>query len=190
MTSKNWGSYVKLLFFIALFVFEYLIATKCNNRQIMIINYIMLAVNILITLRLVINKNADRFRTFIIKIFKNIAGNIYGIVAIIYFTTHIDWIINTLRESYDDACLLIYVCLYINFLFFPYLMLTLLTLNKKITKPNANSRKVLITSLSIFDRTRNAEGVLTDREKDILEIIKNKKDFHDWDISVNWKPVF
>ncbi len=191
MNKKRFSHLLKALLFILLFIIEYYIITSENNEQLIMINCILLAINLCMLTLLIILKKADHFSAAIFKIFKNIAGNILGIIAIIYFTTHIGWIFTALRDSYttDKEHLLSQFALYLNFLFFPYLFLTFF-LKKRKEEVSPKNRKVLITSLSIFDYNRNAEGELSPQEKKVLNIIKDNKSYLTWGRDVNWQPVF
>ncbi len=191
MNKKNISHLLKAIMFIGLFTVEYVVITKLENKQIILLNYIMLAVNLCMFTSLIFSKKTDHFSAFIFKIFKNIAGNILGIIAIIYFTTHIGWIFTALRDSYvtDNLHLMSQFSLYLNFLFFPYLFLTFF-LKKRKDDVLPKNRKVLLTSLSIFDYNRNAEGELSPQDKKVLNVIKSKKDYHTWGRDVNWQPIF
>jgi len=188
---KSFYSGLKIVLFLGLLIAELVILNWFSKETILLISYGILVLNFLLVLYFFIRKQTEKISAFLIKVINNIASNFIGILSIIYFIFNISWLTDSLIMSNNSSTLhYSSSLLYLAFLLFPYLFLSLFS-KKRDMEPDNQERKILFSSLSLLDPFKSNKESLSDNEIKKLEKMYNY-DFSKWTVSdrIQWQPIF
>jgi len=188
---KTFHSFLKSALFIGLFVIEFFILKSGSGKLINIVSYGLLVADIIMWLCLLFSKKTDIFRVFIIKIFRSIATSAVGMLSLIYFAFHLNWLAESIFNMYVNSQYSVNtVLLYFSFMILPFLLITFF-IRKEVKEVKDEDRKILFSSLSLLDQKRKADTELSHMEKDKLNLMKNNH-FNKWPVTsfVQWQPIF
>lgn len=179
-----------ILLFLFIIIEIYLLKNYSADKEMM--TKVVLGLGFLIAVLWAIiyfqKKNIYFLRSFLMSMKADVIS-VYGILLVIYFIVHMTWIPedikNYIKSTNPSDHNWLEIFFHLAFLLLPFLMVAIFYQEKE-KKVDANTRKVLITGVSLlpgFDFKDPTRKLLTEREQAALKTIQED---NNW---VTWNPI-